>query len=163
MIIHVSGTTGSGKTYLGNFMSQIYNRKKLVVVDLDTLFHLILDVHPDASFEVIEKELKSYISRITKKFDNTLLVGYSDVKVDGKIKFIDVHPDKRYFIDIPLEDLIRQYNKRADKQVLGTRNKVVRLTDVAIKRMVASDHKMYSQYRWMPQKSIIKDIILNLK
>lgn len=167
MIIHVSGTTGSGKTYLGNFIRQIYDRKRLAVIDLDLLFHNILNTRQvvetkdaEERFKKIQQTLQQQIAQITRAFRNVLFVGYSDVVVDGKPRYVLFPADRRYFIEVPLPVLIQQYRDRAGQHILSTRREVKVLSDADLKRMVRTDHKLYSRYKWMPQKDIIKEIIL---
>src|SRR5271163_3633476 len=107
MIIHVSGTTGSGKTYLGNFISQLYDKSKIAVIDLDDILHQILN-NPQITkiedsikqFEKIETEIQSKFQNISKKYKNVLFVGYCDVQIGPEIKIIPLKADHKYFIDI---------------------------------------------------------------
>ncbi len=167
MIIHVSGSTGSGKTYLGNFISELYDRKRLLVVDLDQLFRDVLNrpdikntADSDELYKKINDAVRKQVAAICAKFKNVLFVGYSDVLIDGKVKYVELDADYRFFIDIPFSRLVEQYRNRAGRHVMSTRREMRVLSDADIRKIVQTDHKIYSRYKWMPQKEIIKNIIL---
>lgn len=168
MIIHVSGTTGSGKTYLGKFVGAIYDRSKLLVVDLDSHLYSIINSkrareiqNPQEKFQFIDSRVKQFIERLKQKYENILFVGYSDIVIGGKIYLLDLEADRKFFIQIPFSELLRQYKDRAGRTIIATRREVTILSESDLKKMTLTDRNLYgSKYKWMPQKEIIKEIIL---
>ena len=167
MLIHVSGTTGSGKTYLGNLMSEIYDPKKLLVVDLDMVFHTVMNSKDILKIEKIEDRIEAIrdavrhdILELTGKYKNVLVVGYSDFLVNGRAYFVDLGADKRFFIDIPIDALLKQYKYRASIQVMSTRHEMRVMSTSDLKNTVKVDRKIYNRYTWLPQQKIIKELIL---
>jgi adenylate kinase family enzyme len=122
MIIHISGSSGTGKTTLGKSLKMKY-LSKIIVLDLDDLLHEHLDklVTLKKSTSFIVKNFNTlhqeFIDKIiTKyKFKIIIFVGLSfdlpkgrRIELYGKPAFLhnlkyDVHADKKFFIDIPEE------------------------------------------------------------
>lgn len=168
MIIHVSGSSASGKTYLGNLLGRMYKRDRLLVVDLDLLYHKILtnskmEQMPEAKdrFEFIRQQIRQTRDRLAKRYKNVLFVGYSDVALDGgEPQYIDLAADHTFFIEIPLDQLIKQFRERAGRQVISTRHDMHVMSDEAIKKMAHVDKKLYRGFTWLKQEDIVKRIVL---
>jgi shikimate kinase len=165
VVIHVSGTSGSGKSWIGLLMKRIYPDSKLHVVDLDDIFRAAIQRHvePDSEkkFLMIERDVKAAIDRL-RGHRNLLITGYSDVVVDGKVRYIELGADVKYFIEIPTKHLIQQYRWRASQHVMHTRNEVHAYSDAELRRLVIKDRKIYSGFKIMPQAKIIQAIILQI-
>jgi adenylate kinase family enzyme len=115
MIIHICGSSGSGKTYIGNLF-----KNKINVIDLD-----------DWTEEFNKKTLKtkktfmSFIDEKLKKLNDCLLVGYLDVFIQNKIIIYDIDTPYKFFIKIPLKQLFKQYNSRIVKIICKNKNDIL--------------------------------------
>ncbi len=115
MIIHICGSSGSGKTYIGNLF-----KNKINVIDLD-----------DWTEEFNEKNIKtkktfmSFIDEKLKKLNDCLLVGYLDVFIQNKIIIYDIDTPYKFFIKIPLKQLFQQYNSRIVKIICKNKNDIL--------------------------------------
>lgn len=106
MIIHISGSSGSGKTYIGEKF-----HKKMNVIDTD-------DWTEEYDKIIKNKTKKSFIDFIQNKIDNldknkiNLLVGYLDKYINNKLIIYQIKTDYKFFIKISPKKLFIQYNSR---------------------------------------------------
>jgi uridine kinase len=105
MIIHIAGTSGSGKTYIGDLFKKDCN-----VIDLD-----------DWTEEFNKKKIKNnkefikFIDDKINKLDENeinLLVGYLDVYMNNKLIVYPLKTNFKFFIKISPKQLFIQYNTR---------------------------------------------------
>lgn len=105
MIIHISGTVGSGKTYLGNLYKNKFN-----VIDTDDWMD---------EYSAIHKKFNksSYIKFITDKMKsvkkNTLLVGI----LENYNVFPEINTNYKIFLSISIDKLFQQYNQRLVRHI----------------------------------------------
>jgi adenylate kinase family enzyme len=153
MIIHVSGTSGSGKSYIGALIRKIFAPCELAVVDLDVMLRRAIDAAGNKPNNVaaIQRDVTAQIRDIHRRNPNILITGYSDVVHDKNIHFIDVAADKRYFIDIPFAALLKQFRKRSHNLK----------SESELRRTAESDKKIYSKhhYTFKSQRDIVMAII----
>ena len=113
-IIHISGASGSGKTFLGNQLKEQFG-KKIIVKDLDELVDkFIKDFYGNKKWTYIdENEYQKYIDTfIDKQKKPIIFVGLNDNNnpkverfIQNKIKkYYDLHSQFNYYIDI--DDMI---------------------------------------------------------
>jgi deoxyadenosine/deoxycytidine kinase len=113
-IIHISGASGSGKTFLGNQLKESFG-KKIIVKDLDELVDkFIKDFYGNKKWTYIdENEYQKYIDTfIDKQKKPIIFVGLNDNNnpkverfIQNKIKkYYDLHSQFNYYIDI--DDMI---------------------------------------------------------
>ena len=106
MIIHISGTSGSGKTYIGNLFKHTMN-----VIDID-------DWTEEYNKFIKVKTKKSFINFIQNKINNldenkvNLLVGYLDFYINNKLIIFPIITKYKFYIKILPKKLFIQYNSR---------------------------------------------------
>lgn len=164
VVIHVSGSTASGKSFLGNLLTRIYTSDKLQVVDLDHIFLAAISRSEKATDkqEFISRYVLDHIAKLRGRAKNLLITGYSDITINGKIHYIELGADAKYFIDIGTQDLIGQYRYREGQHVLHTRHEAHSMSDDALRKQIIQDRKVYHGFRRLPQLQIVKEIILRL-
>ena len=110
IIIHISGASGSGITFLGNQLKEQFG-KKIIVKDLDELVDkFIKDFYGNKKWTYIdENEYQKYIDTfIDKQKKPIIFVGLNDNNnpkverfIQNKIKkYYDLHSQFNYYIDI---------------------------------------------------------------
>jgi adenylate kinase family enzyme len=105
MIIHISGSSGSGKTYIGNLFKNTMN-----VIDTD-------DWNEEYN-KIKNKTKKSFINFIQNKINNldknkiNLLVGYLDFYINNKLIIFPIITKYKFYIKIIPKKLFIQYNSR---------------------------------------------------
>ena len=118
MIIHIAGTSGSGKTYIGNLFKKDFN-----VIDLD-----------DWTEEFNKKKLKNnkkfikFIDNKINKLDENkknLLVGYLDVYINNKLIVYPLKTNFKFFIKISPKQLFIQYNTRIVNYICKNKNNII--------------------------------------
>jgi len=115
MIIHISGASGSGKSYLGNKLKKKLG-KKVIVKDLDVLRDEFINKNYDTSkswtFET--KKYQKYINNFIKKQKKPIIfVGLNDNSWERKNKkYYNLKSDYNYYIDIDDEKILKQKCKR---------------------------------------------------
>ena len=127
MIIHIGGPSGSGKTTLGNKLKQHYG-DKIIVKDLDDLlwkefipWQEKTDISATDFFANFEQNYQEYIDNFIKQNKektiifvgiNTFIMGEMQQfkNVDQKFPkaFFDLGADYKYYIDIPVEQVMKQ-------------------------------------------------------
>ena len=106
MIIHISGSSGSGKTYIGNLF-----KNKINVIDTD-------DWTEEYDKIIKVKTKKSFIDFIQNKINNldenkiNLLVGYLDFYINNKLLIFPIISKYKFYIKIIPKKLFIQYNSR---------------------------------------------------
>ena len=118
MIIHIAGTSGSGKTYIGNLLKKDYN-----VIDLD-------DWTEEFNKKKIKhnKEFIKFIDDKINKLDENeinLLVGYLDVYMNNKLIVYPLKTNFKFFIKISPKQLFIQYNTRLLNYICKNKNNII--------------------------------------
>ena len=118
MIIHIAGTSGSGKTYIGNLLKKDYN-----VIDLD-------DWTEEFNKKKIKhnKEFIKFIHDKINKLDENkinLLVGYLDVYMNNKLIIYPLKTNFKFFIKISTKQLFIQYNTRILNYICKNKNNII--------------------------------------
>jgi hypothetical protein len=148
MIIHIAGTSGSGKSYIGNLYT-----KKINVVELD-------DWTEEYEKEESKKSVRSFVKFITAKLHKLdpksvhLLVGYLDLHIAGKVVVYPLATKYKFFIKMSADALFIQYNLRLlniiirDKALISKKIKAGELlyqfkTIDEIKSMYKRDAELY--------------------
>jgi len=117
MIIHIAGTSGSGKTYIGNLFKKDYN-----VIDLDDWTE---------EFKKKIKNNKEFIKFIDNKINKldenkiNLLVGYLDIYINNKLIIYPLKTNFKFFIKISLKQLFIQYNTRLLNYICKNKNNII--------------------------------------
>ena len=118
MIIHIAGTSGSGKTYIGDLFKKDCN-----VIDLD-----------DWTEEFNKKKIKNnkefikFIDDKINKLDENkinLLVGYLDVYINNKLIVYPLKTNFKFFIKISPKQLFIQYNTRILNYICKNKNNII--------------------------------------
>jgi len=118
MIIHIAGTSGSGKTYIGDLFKKDCN-----VVDLD-------DWTEKFNKKKIKnnKEFIKFIDDKINKLDENkinLLVGYLDVYMNNKLIVYPLKTKFKFFIKISPKQLFIQYNTRILNYICKNKNNII--------------------------------------
>jgi len=106
MIIHIAGSSGSGKSYIGNIFKNNMN-----VIDTD-------DWTEEYGKIIKNKTKKSFINFIQNKINNldinkiNLLVGYLDFYIKNKLIIFPIITKYKFYIKISSNKLFIQYNSR---------------------------------------------------
>ena len=108
IIVHISGSPGSGKTTLGNKIKKHYGNN-IVVKDLDDLFkEYIAKTQQKFNPKKYQKYIDNFIENNNKK--TIIFVGLNKEHMTATL--YDVRPDYKYFIDLPIEvNLERHFNR----------------------------------------------------
>jgi len=118
MIIHIAGTSGSGKTYIGDLFKKDCN-----VIDLD-----------DWTEEFNKKKIKNnkefikFIDDKINKLDENkinLLVGYLDVYMNNKLIVYPLKTNFKFFIKISPKQLFIQYNTGILNYICKNKNNII--------------------------------------
>ena len=118
MIIHISGTSGAGKSYIGNLFKKDCN-----VIDLD-----------DWTEEFNKKKIKNnkefikFIDDKINKLDENkinLLVGYLDIYTNNKLIIYLLKTKFKFFIKITPKQLFIQYNTRIVNYICKNKNNII--------------------------------------
>jgi adenylate kinase family enzyme len=108
IIIHISGASGSGKTFLGNQLKKQF-KKKIIVKDLDDLRDEFIEIfYGKKEWKYInEKEYQNFINNfIYKNKKSIVFVGLSDNTAYGKNKNLYYDLQSQYNYYIKLDDTI---------------------------------------------------------
>lgn len=111
MIIHISGTPGSGKTYLGKKIKKKY--PKFVVYDTDLFLHGVKksEVRTKTKWKnTLERRINSFIRKNKRKF--IIFVGdLNNYSPDGS-RYIIKQSKLNIFYDVKLPTLLKRYYNR---------------------------------------------------
>ena len=118
MIIHIAGTSGSGKTDIGNLLKKDCN-----VIDLD-------DWTEEFNKKKIKhnKEFIKFIDDKINKLDENkinLLVGYLDIYMNNKLIIYPLKTNFKFFIKISPKQLFIQYNTRILNYICKNKNNII--------------------------------------
>ena len=183
IIIHISGASGSGKTFLGNQLKELFG-KKIIVKDLDDLRDEFIKIfYGDKKWTYInEKEYQKFIDTFIDKQNKTIVfVGLNDNTVYGKNKslYYDLHSLYNYYIEIDdmiivkrkclrlLDDI--QNDKMAMKDLVKNNQLFVKMFSQAIRECSAKEtikmnnkwKKDYEKqgYKLMSSENIFKNVV----
>jgi hypothetical protein len=183
-IIHISGASGSGKTFLGNQLKELFG-KKIIVKDLDDLRDEFIKIfYGDKKWTYInEKEYQNFIDTFIDKQKKPLVfVGLNDNTVYGKNKslYYDLHSHYNYYIEIDdmiivkqkclrlLDDI--QNDKMAMKDLVKNNQLFVKMFSQAIKRECSAKETIKMNNKWkkdyekqgyklMSRENIFKNVV----
>lgn len=176
MIIHVSGSSGSGKTYIGAKFE-----KELYVVDIDDWTNEYREKYrgKKPTKKSFLKFIDSKIKSLKKKIPLILLVGFIDIFIDNKLVIYKLEAEHKYFIDIDIDKLFMQFNNRTIKYIINNKKHILKDLENNIypyfksRLQIENDFKFDKveyvdklKYTLMNQSDIIKNIkkiILNFK
>lgn len=151
MIIHIAGAPGSGKSTLGVWIKNNYDKSKVIVFDIDDLYNNFIRAkeREAATLATIKKnwskDMQKFIDEIVKKHQKSVLVfvglNYPDPRIQFKNKEIFVKPfklklyaDHKFYIDVPVKQLIEQRLTRVLNQLSKT-------DDARLKTMLKKNDK----------------------
>lgn len=110
MIVHISGSPGSGKTTLGQELSLIY--PNIIVKDTDDFTNNI----SQNNGPLFVKELTNRIQLFIEEHPNNIiiLVGILDITDNGITYIVDMKKITQhlFYLDVPIEQLLRQFYTR---------------------------------------------------
>jgi len=112
VIIHISGASGSGKSYLGNKLLELFGNK-IIVKDIDDLrVDFIKEYYGDNEWNVIDKDayqeyIDKYITDQTKKGKPLIFVGLNTMPWWHKDLYYNFQPDYKFYIDINNKKLVK--------------------------------------------------------
>ena len=109
-IIHISGASGSGKTFLGNQLKEQFG-KKIVVKDLDDLRdeHIKKTYDTTKGWNVDEVKYQKYIDNfIHRQKKPIVFVGLNDNPLGIKKLYYNLYAKYNYYIDIDDTILLKQ-------------------------------------------------------
>ena len=110
IIIHISGASGSGKTFLGNQLKEKFG-KKIVVKDLDKLRdeHIKKTYDTSKGWSIDEVKYQKFIDDfIDKQKKPIIFVGLNDNPLGTKNIYYNVHSQYNYYIDIDDKIILKQ-------------------------------------------------------
>ena len=113
IIIHISGASGSGKSYLGKRVLGLYGNK-IIVKDIDELRFDFLEYYGETKKDVTEdvayqEYINSYIDNIEKQNVPIIFVGINNHQCSSTPDlYYDFHTDYKFYIDIDDNQLVKQ-------------------------------------------------------
>jgi len=110
VIIHISGASGSGKTFLGNQLKEEFG-KKIVIKDLDELRdeHIKKTYDTSKGWSIDEVKYQKYIDDFVNKQKKPIIfVGLNDNPLGEKNIYYNVHSQYNFFIDIDDKITLKQ-------------------------------------------------------
>ena len=172
MIIHIAGTPGSGKSYIGNMFKK---QKNIKVIDTD-------DWRDEFYSSKIIKNKKNYLKFIDSKMSNILkntvinylLVGVLDDYIKNELVFPDIVVNKKFFLKISAKKLFMQRNIRLLNYLCKNKKKYeydiqnLKIPDFRsleeIKEEYAKDILLYKNHNYLLKSGDwIIDFVKNLK
>jgi len=188
IIIHISGASGSGKTFLGNQLKEQFG-KKIIVKDLDDLRDEFIKIfYGDKKWTYInEKEYQNCIDTfINKQKKPIVFVGLNDNTVYGKNKnlYYDLHSHYNYYIDIDDMIIVKQkclryfediqHDKYAMNDLVNNNEYFLKQVSKAIKRECSAKKTIKMNNKWkkdylkqgyklMTRENILKNVSKILK
>lgn len=147
MIIQISGTPGSGKTYIGLKFKNKYN-----VIDTDDWMEEFYKSNLKKTKINFLKFMDKKIHNLDNK-KNNLLVGMLDFFIDNELIVYPVKSKYKFFIKISTKNLFLQYNKRLINWICKNKNNAVSIIKKynllpfknlnEIKKMYDDDYSVY--------------------
>jgi len=188
IIIHISGASGSGKTFLGNQLKEQFG-KKIIVKDLDDLRDEFIKIfYGDKKWTYInEKEYQNCIDTfINKQKKPIVFVGLNDNTIYGKNKnlYYDLHSHYNYYIDIDDMIILKQKclrffediknDKYAMNDLVNNNEYFLKQVSYAIKRECRAKETIKMNNKWkkdylkqgyklMTRENILKNVSKILK
>lgn len=110
-IIHISGASGSGKTYLGKRLSKLYG-SKIIVKDLDDLREEFINSQygDDYNWEEFDSQLyQAFLDKyILSQKKPLVLVGLNHIFWHNEELYYDLHSQYNFYIDIDDMLIVKQ-------------------------------------------------------
>jgi len=112
-IIHISGASGSGKSYLGKKLLDLYGNK-IIVKDIDDLRdEFIKEYYGETEWNIIDdvayqEYINSYIDNAKKQNIPIIFVGLNNHPWWNPDLYYDFHADYKFYIDIDDKKLLKQ-------------------------------------------------------
>ena len=187
-IVHISGASGSGKTFLGNRLKEQY-RNKIIVQDLDDLRDkFIKNFYGTKKWSYInEQEYQNYINAFIDKQNKPIVfVGLNDNNVYGKNKRVYYNLKSQYNYYIEIDDMIIvqqkclrllddiQNDEMAMKDLIQNNELFVKMFSQAVKRECSAKETIKMNNKWkkdyekqgyklMTRENILKNVSKILK
>ena len=161
-IVHISGASGSGKTFLGNRLKEQY-RNKIIVQDLDDLRDkFIKNFYGTKKWTYInEQEYQNYIDAFIDKQNKPIVfVGLNDNNVYGKNKNMYYNLQSQYNYYIEIDDMIIvqqkclrlldsiQNDEKAMKDLIQNNELFVKMFSQAVKRECSAKETITMNNKW---------------
>ena len=161
-IVHISGASGSGKTFLGNRLKEQY-RNKIIVQDLDDLRDkFIKNFYGTKKWTYInEQEYQNYIDAFIDKQNKPIVfVGLNDNNVYGKNKNMYYNLQSQYNYYIEIDDMIIvqqkclrlldsiQNDEKAMKDLIQNNELFVKMFSQAVKRECSAKETIKMNNKW---------------
>lgn len=112
VIIHVSGSPGSGKTTLGEHVQELFKNNNCIVKDLDDFTDDISKDTANVFFEVVHDRTEKFKKQHSTK--HIVFVGILDIIINDEI-YVYEFDDKKthlFYLDPPLPVLLKQFYTR---------------------------------------------------
>jgi len=138
MIIHISGPSGSGKTTLGNKIKEKL-KNKIVVKDLDDLLFefVMMKEKSKQNTSIIlkkwKKEYQKYIDNYIENQNKSIIFvglntdlgsfGFRNDKLKPPKAFYNIHADYKFYIDIPVNEILQQKLYRQVMKICNNKEK----------------------------------------
>lgn len=112
-IIHICGASGSGKSFLGKRLTELYGNK-IIVKDIDyVLEEFIKDFYRDNEWEVIDNVayqefINKYVDKMKKTNKPIIFVGLNNMPWWHPDLYYDFQANYNFYIDINSEKLVKQ-------------------------------------------------------
>ena len=135
MIIHISGTPGSGKTTLGEELQKIYGNK-IIVYDTDEFIQhhnkegkKLIELEKTLSIEEYKKIWKEILHNKIEEFiikNKDKIIVFTGIldnfSPDGTI--YEIEADHKFMLDVPVNEILKRYYTRLCKNDQDYWNKV---------------------------------------
>ena len=189
MIIHIAGTSGSGKSTIGFKLYKKF-KNKVTVYDLDlVLTQYIIDnkikIIKGETYERINKnKYQKYIdSLLINKKKHIILVGYNNIQIKkNTYDIFNVYPDHKFYIKIDDEQIIKQkcqrliniVSKEISTNLINNNKNIIeyminnfeKSCDLAlVKTIIKNDDNYYKKlkYKFMTPEKLYNKVVTLLK
>ena len=130
VLIHLSGTPGSGKTTLGKKLKKIFSTFKIIetdgfVSDKDRKARDTLKTNNEKN-KYISDIYKKQFDKYNKKYKNIIYVGILNSSMVNNNLYSGQQFNYKIFLEIPEIELIKRYYSREIKRGLITKNSYIK-------------------------------------
>lgn len=112
-IIHISGASGSGKTFLGKKLKDLY-RNRIIVIDIDDIrTNFIKEHYGNQEWDVIDnvayqEYIDNYIHKKRRQNKPIIFVGLNNMPWWHPDLYYNFYADNKFYIDIDDNKLVKQ-------------------------------------------------------